>query len=74
MESRRGASRDDHDVEAGDIDPAKYYEVDFAEGGVDVVINPVFADRISPEAMALFDEYREKIKSGEYEVEYKGGE
>ncbi len=48
--------------------------MDFAEGGVDVVINPVFADRISPEAMALFDEYREKIKSGEYEVEYKGGE
>lgn len=61
------------DVEAGEIDPAKYYEVDFAEGGVDVAVNPAFADRISPEAMALFEEYREKIKSGEYEVEYKGG-
>jgi len=61
------------DIEAGEIDPAKYYEVDFAEGGVDVTVNPAFADRISPEAMALFEEYREKIKSGEYEVEYKGG-
>ncbi|MFD3810890.1 BMP family protein [Rhodococcus sp. NPDC058639] len=61
------------DVEAGNIDPAKYYEVDFAEGGVDVAVNPAFADRISPEAMALFEEYREKIKSGEFEVEYKGG-
>lgn len=62
------------DVDAGAVDPAKYYEVDFAEGGVDVAINPAFADKISPEAMALFDEYREKIKSGEYKVEYKGGE
>lgn len=61
------------DVEAGNIDPAKYYEVNFAEGGMDVAINPAFADRISPETMALFEEYRGKIKSGEYEVEYKGG-
>jgi simple sugar transport system substrate-binding protein len=61
------------DVESGNIDPAKYYDVDFAEGGVDVAVNPAFADKISPEAMALFEEYREKIKSGEFEVEYKGG-
>lgn len=61
------------DVEAGNVDPAKYYDVDFAEGGVDVAVNPAFADKISPETMALFEEYREKIKSGEFEVEYKGG-
>ncbi|MGV9745541.1 BMP family protein [Rhodococcus zopfii] len=62
------------DVEAGTVNPAKYYDVSFAEGGVDVAINPAFADKISPEAMALFDEYREKIISGEYVVEYKGGQ
>ncbi|MBM7457733.1 BMP family protein [Rhodococcus coprophilus] len=61
------------DVEAGNVDPAKYYDVDFAEGGVDVAVNPAFADKVSPETMALFEEYREKIKSGEFEVEYKGG-
>ncbi len=61
------------DVEAGNVDPAKYYDVDFAAGGVDVAVNPAFADKISPETMALFEEYREKIKSGEFEVEYKGG-
>lgn len=61
------------DVEAGNVDPAEYYDVDFAEGGVDVAVNPAFADKISPETMALFEEYREKIKSGEFEVEYKGG-
>lgn len=62
------------DVEAGNVDPAKYYEVDITEGGLDVVINPAFVDKISPEAMALFEEYREKIMAGEFEVEYKGGD
>jgi basic membrane lipoprotein Med (substrate-binding protein (PBP1-ABC) superfamily) len=57
------------DVVAGKTE-AQYYEVLLKDGGMDVVINPAWMDKISPEAMALFEEKLAAIKDGSFEVPF----
>jgi len=57
------------DVVAGKTD-ARYYEVLMKDGGMDVVINPKWADKISADAMAKYTEKLAAIKDGSFEVPY----
>lgn len=58
------------DVAAGKVNPARYYEVNLKDGGMDVVISPSWKDKISPEAMKLFDEKLAAIKAGTFTVPF----
>jgi len=62
------------DAAAGNVDPAPYYEITFAEGGMDIVINPELEDRISPEAMAIYEAELAKVESGELVVPFEVNE
>lgn len=57
------------DVAAGKTE-AQYYEVLLKDGGMDVVISPAWMDKISPEAMALFEEKLAAIKDGSFTVPF----
>jgi len=57
------------DAAAGKKD-ARYYEVLMKDGGMDVVISPKWADKISADAMAKYDEQLAAIKDGSFEVPY----
>lgn len=58
------------DVAAGKVNPARYYEVNLKDGGMDVVVSPGWKDKISPEAMKLFDEKLAAIKAGTFTVPF----
>jgi basic membrane protein A and related proteins len=58
------------DAVAGDVDPAAYYEITLAEGGMDIAINPDLEGDIDPEAMAIYEEELAKIESGELVVPF----
>ena len=56
------------DVVAGKATEAQYYEVGMAQdGGMDVVINPAWQDRISAEAMATYEQKLADIRSGAFD-------
>ena len=57
------------DVVAGKTE-AQYYEVLLKDGGMEVVISPNWADKISPDAMARYEEQLAAIKDGSFEVPY----
>ena len=57
------------DVVAGKTE-AQYYNVPMKDGGMSIVISPNWADRISPEGMAAFEEALASIEDGSFEVPY----
>ena len=57
------------DVVAGKTE-AQYYEVLLKDGGTTVVISPNWEDKISPEAMARYEEQLAAIQDGSFEVPY----
>jgi basic membrane lipoprotein Med (substrate-binding protein (PBP1-ABC) superfamily) len=57
------------DVVAGKTE-ARYYEVLLKDGGMDVVISPNWVDKISPDAMALYEQRLAEIQAGTFEVPY----
>jgi basic membrane protein A len=56
------------DAAAGEVNPARYFEVPLAEGGMDVVINPAREDEIPGDVMALYEERLAAIQDGTFEV------
>jgi basic membrane lipoprotein Med (substrate-binding protein (PBP1-ABC) superfamily) len=58
------------DVSAGRVNPARYFQVDFKDGAMDIVINPAWKSKISAEAMALYDKKLAEIKSGTFTIPY----
>jgi basic membrane lipoprotein Med (substrate-binding protein (PBP1-ABC) superfamily) len=57
------------DVVAGKTE-ARYYEVLLKDGGMEVVISPNWADKISDEAMALYEQRLAEIQAGTFTVPY----
>ncbi len=57
------------DVAAGSSE-AQYYSVPLADGGLTVVIDEADADKISAEAMTLYEEKLDEIKAGSFEVPF----
>jgi basic membrane protein A len=57
------------DVAAGSTE-AQYYGISFADGGLEVVIDPAEADSISAEAMDLFETRLAGIQAGTFEVPF----
>jgi simple sugar transport system substrate-binding protein len=57
------------DAAAG-VTEAQYYEVLLKDGGMEVLISPNWMDKISDEAMALFEEKLAAIKDGSFTVPY----
>lgn len=57
------------DVVAGSNE-ARYYGVDLADGGLEIVIDPADADGISQEAMQLFETRLAEIQDGSFEVPF----
>lgn len=60
------------DVVAGDVNPARYYDVPLADGGMSVAINPARAGDIPAGVMAQYEETLAAIESGEFEVPFVG--
>ncbi len=60
------------DVAAGKVNPARYYEVGFKDGGMSIVINPARMADIPAETMAKFNEVMDQIKAGTFEVPFIG--
>lgn len=59
-------------VASGNGSKAEYYDVGFADKAISVVINPMWEDKISPEAMTLFEERQAAMLDGSYTVEFVG--
>lgn len=59
------------DAVAGEVNPAPYYEITLAEGGMDIAINPELEAEIAPEAMEIYEAERAKIESGELTVPFE---
>jgi basic membrane lipoprotein Med (substrate-binding protein (PBP1-ABC) superfamily) len=60
------------DIADGFDGEASYYEANYADGGMSVVINPAVESEISPEALALFEEREAAMRDGSYTVEFHG--
>ena len=58
------------DVVAGQVNPTRYFEVGMSDGGMEVVINPAWRDRISAEVMATYEQRLADIRSGAFTVPY----
>lgn len=58
------------DFTAGTFTPAKFYSVGVADDGLLVQINPALEDRISDDAMALFEQRLQEIKDGTFAVPF----
>ncbi len=58
------------DFNAGDFTPAKFYSIGVADDGLVVEINPALEDRISDDAMALFEQRLQEIKDGTFDVPF----
>lgn len=56
------------DVAAGDVNPARYFEVSLADGGMEVVVNPAREGDIADDALALYEEQLAAIEAGDFEV------
>ena len=57
------------DVAAGKTE-ARYYDVRMKDGGMEVVINPAWKDKISAAAMTEYESQLAAIKAGSFEVPY----
>ena len=57
------------DVAAGKTE-ARYYDVRMKDGGMEVVINPAWKDKISAAAMTEYESQLAAIKDGSFEVPY----
>jgi basic membrane lipoprotein Med (substrate-binding protein (PBP1-ABC) superfamily) len=58
------------DVEAGTVNPTRYFEVTMAQGGMDVLVSPGWQARIPAEVMATYDQRLSDIRSGAFTVPY----
>lgn len=58
------------DVEAGEVNPTRYFEVPMARGGMDVLISPGWETRIPAEVMATYESRLTDIRSGAFTVPY----
>ncbi|WP_395105392.1 BMP family protein [Actinomadura sp. SCN-SB] len=58
------------DVEAGKVNPTRYFQVDMKDGGMDVVISPNWKSKISPSAMSQYEQKLAAIKNGTLTVPY----
>lgn len=58
------------DVTGGSFTPAKEYRVGVADFGLLVEINPALADRVSADAMTLFETRLQEIIDGSFEVPF----
>ena len=61
------------DINAGTFSPAKYYSVGVADDGLLVDINPGLEDKISKEAMDLYEKRLQEIKDGTFTVPFIAG-
>jgi basic membrane lipoprotein Med (substrate-binding protein (PBP1-ABC) superfamily) len=59
------------DAVAGNVNPAPYYEITLAEGGMDIAINPDLESKISPQAMEIYETGLDKIMSGQLVVPFE---
>lgn len=59
------------DAVAGEVNPAPYYEITLADGGMDIAINPELEGEIAPEAVEIYEAELEKIQSGELMVPFE---
>jgi basic membrane lipoprotein Med (substrate-binding protein (PBP1-ABC) superfamily) len=59
------------DAAAGEVNPAEYYEITFAEGGMDIAINPELEGSIDPAAMEIYEAEMAKMRSGELTVPFE---
>ena len=59
------------DAAAGDVNPAKYYEITFVEGGMDIAINPDLEASIDPAAVEIYEAELAKMQSGELVVPFE---
>lgn len=58
------------DVTSGAAPPAPYYAKGYADGGTSLAINPDFPTEIPAEALALYEEYSQKMADGTFTVPY----
>jgi basic membrane protein A and related proteins len=58
------------DVEAGKVNPTRYYEVGTKDGEMDVVISPAWKDKIPAPVMETYEQKLEDIKSGAFTVPF----
>jgi basic membrane protein A len=58
------------DVLSGAAPPAPYYEKGFTAGGTSLVLNEAYPRPIPAEALALFEEYEKKMRTGEFTVPF----
>jgi basic membrane lipoprotein Med (substrate-binding protein (PBP1-ABC) superfamily) len=58
------------DVAAGRVNPTRYFEVGMSDGGMEVVINPAWRDRIPAEVMSTYEQRLADIRSGAFTVPY----
>jgi len=58
------------DVQAGTFTPAKEYRVGVSDAGLLIAINDGLTDRVSDEAMTLFETRRDEIIAGTFEVPF----
>jgi len=59
------------DAAAGEVNPAEYYEITFAEGGMDIAINPDLEGSIDPAAIEIYEAELAKMQSGELVVPFE---
>ncbi|GAA1293041.1 hypothetical protein GCM10009609_72340 [Pseudonocardia aurantiaca] len=58
------------DVAAGRVNPTRYFEVGMSGGGMEVVINPAWRDRIPAVVMSTYEQRLADIRSGAFTVPY----
>jgi len=58
------------DIEAGEFNPGKFYDLGVAEGALRVDINPALADNIPAEALEKAEIAQQAIIDGSFEVPY----
>jgi basic membrane lipoprotein Med (substrate-binding protein (PBP1-ABC) superfamily) len=59
------------DVAAGKVNPARYYQVDLKDGGMDITVNPAWKSKIPADVMKTYDTKLAAINAGTFQVPYK---
>jgi basic membrane lipoprotein Med (substrate-binding protein (PBP1-ABC) superfamily) len=59
------------DVAAGKVNPARYYEVDLKDGGMDIAINPAWTSKIPADVQKAYESKLAAINAGSFQVPYK---
>lgn len=60
------------DVAAGKVNPARYYDVGFKDGGLSIAINPARMADIPADVMAAYEAKLAEVKAGTFEVPFVG--